>query len=72
MKTGNTILTAPEVTDVTGVFEKAKLLPGYELLTIDRLYSILTTPGVERDMLLNKLNPTPLVSENIIRQQFGL
>lgn len=68
----NTILTAPEVLDVSGTFEKAKLIPGYELLTIDRFYSILVTPGTERDMLLAKCKAMPVVSENVVRQQFEL
>lgn len=68
----NTILTAPEVLDVAGTFEKARLIPGYELLTIDSFCSILVTPGVERDMLLAKCKAIPVVSENVVRQQFEL
>lgn len=72
MEKNETILTAPEILDVSEAFLKFRLMPGNELKTINDFYSLMTSPCIERDSLLNEMKFTTDVFENIIRQQFKL
>ena len=48
MKT-ETILSAPELTNVSDAFSKFRTLPGNEIKTSNDFYSFLVMPSVERD-----------------------
>ena len=67
-----TILSAPELTNVSDVFLEFRLLPGNETKTNNDFYSLLTTPNVERDKFLSGCKLSPVVNGNVVRQQFEL
>lgn len=67
-----TILSAPEMENVSDAFFKFRLLPSNEFKTINDFYSFLTTPSVERDKYLSDCKPSPIINGNIVRQQFEL
>ena len=67
-----TILSAPELTNVSDAFLEFRLLPGNETKTNNDFYSLLTTPNVERDKFLSGCKLSPVVNGNVVRQQFGL
>ncbi|WP_291585934.1 hypothetical protein [Bacteroides sp.] len=69
MKT-ETILSAPELTNVSDAFSKFRTLPGNEIKTSNDFYSFLVMPSVERDRFLSGCNLSPVINENIVRQQF--
>lgn len=65
-----TILSAPELTNVSDAFSKFRMLPGNEIKTSNEFYSFLTMPSVERDRFLTDCKLIPVINENIVRQQF--
>nr|UVY29720.1 MAG: hypothetical protein [Bacteriophage sp.] len=67
-----TILSAPELTNVSGAFLEFRLLPGNETKTNNDFYFLLTTPNVERDKFLSGCKLSPVVNGNVVRQQFEL
>lgn len=65
-----TILSAPEMMNVSDAFSKFRLLPGNEIKTMSEFYSFLTMPSVERDQFLSDCNLSPVLNGNIVRQKF--
>lgn len=65
-----TILSAPEMMNVSDAFFKFRLLPGNEIKTMNDFYSFLTTPSVERDNFLSDCDLSPILNGNIVRQKF--
>lgn len=65
-----TILSAPEMTNVSDAFLKFRLLPGNEIKTMNDFYSFLTMPSVERDNFLSDCNLSTVLNGNIVRQKF--
>lgn len=72
MNAKDTIMTAPEMLNISEAFSKFRLLPGNEAKTRDDFYSLLTAPSVGRDVFLSECKSMPAISENIVRQQFNL
>lgn len=72
MNTEDTIVTAPEMLNISESFSKFRLLPGNEAKTREDFYSLLTAPSIGRDTFLSVCKPMPVISENIVRQQFDL
>ncbi|WP_455961901.1 hypothetical protein [Bacteroides bouchesdurhonensis] len=67
-----TILSAPEITNVSDAFLKFRSLPENEAKTNNEFYSFLTKPSIERDIFLSGCKLYPVINENIVRQQFEL
>jgi hypothetical protein len=67
-----TILSAPEMENVSDAFSKFRSLPGNEIKTMNDFYSFLTMPSVERDKFLSDCNLSPVLNGNIVRQKFGV
>ena len=67
-----TILSAPEIKNVSDAFQKFKSLSGNEGKTMNDFYSFLIMPSVERDKFLFDCKLSPIVNGNIVRQQFEL
>lgn len=67
-----TILSAPELTNVSDAFSKFRTLPGNEIKTSNDFYSFLVMPSVERDRFLSGCKLSPVINENIVRQQFKI
>lgn len=67
-----TILSAPEMKNVSDAFSKFRLLSGNEIKTMNDFYSFLTMPSVERDKFLSDCNLSPILNGNIVRQKFGV
>ncbi|WP_417008621.1 hypothetical protein [Bacteroides congonensis] len=67
-----TILSAPEMKNVSDAFSKFRLLSGNEIKTMNDFYSFLTMPSVERDKFLSDCNLSPVLNGNIVRQKFGV
>lgn len=65
-----TILSAPEMENVSDAFLKFRLLSGNEIKTMNDFYSFLTMPSVERDKFLSDCNLSPVLNGNIVRQKF--
>lgn len=65
-----TILSAPEMMNVSDAFSKFRFLPGNEIKTMNDFYSFLTQPSVERDNFLSDCNLSPVLNGNIVRQKF--
>lgn len=65
-----TILSAPEMKNVSDAFLKFRLLSGNEIKTMNDFYSFLTIPSVERDNFLSYCNLSPVLNGNIVRQKF--
>lgn len=65
-----TILSAPEMKNVSDAFLKFRLLSGNEIKTMNDFYSFLTMPSVERDKFLSDCNLSPVLNGNIVRQKF--
>lgn len=65
-----TIVSAPEMKNVSDAFLKFASLPGNEAKTMHDFYSFLTVPSVERDKLLSDCNLSLVMDANVIRQQF--
>lgn len=65
-----TILSAPEMNNVSDAFLKFRLLSGNEIKTMNDFYSFLTTPSVERDKFLSDCNLSLVLNGNIVRQKF--
>lgn len=65
-----TILSAPEMMNVSDSFFKFRQLPGNEIKTMNDFYSFLTIPSVERDNFLLGCNLSPVLNGNIVRQKF--
>lgn len=66
-----TILSAPELINVSDAFSKFRTLPGNEIKTSNDFYSFLVMPSVERDRFLSEsCKLSPVINENIVRQQF--
>lgn len=65
-----TILSAPEMNNVSDAFLKFRLLSGNEIKTMNDFYSFLTTPSAERDKFLSDCNLSPVLNGNIVRQKF--
>ena len=65
-----TILSAPELKNVSDAFSKFRMLPGNEMKTSNDFYSFLVTPSVERDRFLSDCKLSTVVNDNIVRQQF--
>ena len=67
-----TIVSAPEMKDVSDAFLKFRLLSGNEIQTMNDFYSFLTIPSVERDNFLSDCNLSPVLNGNIVRQKFEI
>ena len=67
-----TIVSAPEMKDVSDAFLKFRLLAGNEIKTMNDFYSFLTIPSVERDNFLSDCNLSPVLNGNIVRQKFEI
>ncbi|MDD3040303.1 hypothetical protein [Bacteroides sp.] len=67
-----TILSAPEITNVSDAFLKFRSLPGNGNKTNNEFYSLLTKPSIERNRFLSVCKLYPVINENIVRQQFKL
>jgi hypothetical protein len=67
-----TIVSAPEMKDVSDAFLKFRLLSGNEIKTMNDFYSFLTIPSVERDNFLSDCNLSPVLNGNIVRQKFEI
>ena len=66
MEKKETIQSAPEIKNVSGVFLKFQSLPGNGDKTM------MSSPCIERTSLLADLNFVVVTSENIVRTQFEL
>ena len=55
--TYNSPLAAPSSEDVAALLVSYKAYAGNDLLTLNDLYALMTTPGGERDSFLNSLTP---------------
>lgn len=64
-----TILSAPEMMNVSDAFSKFRLLPGNEIKTMGEFYTFLTMPSVERAQFLSDCNLSPVLNGNIVRQK---
>ena len=69
MEKKETIQSAPEIKNVSGVFLKFQSLPDK---TMEDFYSLMSSPCIERTSLLADLNFVVVTSENIVRTQFEL
>ena len=67
-----TILSAPEMNNVSDAFLKFRLLSGNEIKTMNDFYSFLITPSAERDKFLSDCNLSPVLNGNIVRQKFDV
>lgn len=65
-----TILSAPEMKNVSDAFLIFKLLPGNEVKTMNDFYSFLITPSVDRDNFLSNCELSLVMNGHIMRQQF--
>lgn len=72
MKEQNNILTAPETMDINALFEFYRTLPNNESFTLDEFYSFLTTPSVARDSFFLTVQLSPIISGDVVRQQYTL
>ena len=72
MEKKETIQSAPEIKNVSGVFLKFRSLPGNGDKTMEDFYSLMSSPCIERTSLLADLNFVVVTSENIVRTQFEL
>lgn len=72
MEKKETIQSAPEIKNVSGVFMKFQSLPGNGDKTMEDFYSLMSSPCIERTSLLADLNFVVVTSENIVRTQFEL
>ena len=72
MEKKETIQSAPEIKNVSGVFLKFQSLPGHGDKTMEDFYSLMSSPCIERTSLLADLNFVVVTSENIVRTQFEL
>ena len=59
----NTPVSAVQISDMDAVLVKFRIWKGYEFLTIEELYSFITTPSNEREVFLNTLNLSVSLSE---------
>lgn len=67
-----TLLSAPEMKNVSDALSKFRLLPGNKTKTNDDFYSFLTYPSVERDKFLSDCKLSPVMNGNIVRQRFEI
>ena len=72
MEKKETIQSAPEIKNVSGVFLKFQSLTGNGDKTMEDFYSLMSSPCIERTSLLADLNFVVVTSENIVRTQFEL
>ena len=72
MEKKETIQSAPEIKNVSGVFLEFQSLPGNGDKTMEDFYSLMSSPCIERTSLLADLNFVVVTSENIVRTQFEL
>ena len=72
MEKKETIQSAPEIKNVSGVILKFQSLPGNGDKTMEDFYSLMSSPCIERTSLLADLNFVVVTSENIVRTQFEL